>query len=101
MKQFLPAECDHTELQQRIQTLRNKWEEALRRPVAPGTDEELRKALHDMTRDAGQSGEEVGGLRTQLVNALTLVARVAPAAPQPPEDRGQNFPDSLDFSGFD
>jgi hypothetical protein len=100
-KQFLPPQCDHTKFEQRIQTLRDERDEALRRTVAPGTNEELRQELEDMTRDAHQSGEEVRGLRTQLVNALTLAARVVPAAPQAPEDRGQNCPDSLDFSRSD
>jgi hypothetical protein len=40
-------------------------------------------------------------LRTELTNALTFAARVAPAAPQAPEDRGQKFPGSPDFSGSD
>jgi hypothetical protein len=35
------------------------------------------------------------------VNALTLAARAAQAAPQAPEDRGQKFLDSPDFSGSD
>jgi len=81
MKQFLPPQCDHTELEQQIQTLRNERDEALRRPPAPGTNADLQQELDDMTRDARQSGEEVRGLRTQLANALTLAARTAPAAP--------------------
>jgi len=85
-KQLLPTQCDHTGLEQQIQTLRNERDEALRRPVAPGTNEDLQQELDDMTRDAQQSGEEVRDLRTQLANALTLAARVAPTAPQAPED---------------
>jgi hypothetical protein len=100
-KQFLPPQCDHTKLEQQIQTLKNEQDEGLRRPPAPGTNEELQQELDDMTRAARQSGEEVGGLRTQLANALMLAARAAPAAPQAPEDRGQKFPDSQDFSGSD
>jgi len=100
-KQFLPPQCDHTEMQHRIQTLINKRIEARRRPTAPGMNEDLRQELAEMTQDAQQSGEEVRSLRTQLVNALTLAARAAPAVPQTPEDRGQKFPDSLDFSGSD
>jgi len=100
-KQFLPPQCDHSELEQQIQTLRNKRDEALRRPSAPGTSEDLQQELDDMTRDARQSGEEVRGLRMQLANALTLAARAVPAAPQAPEERGQKFPDSPDFSGSD
>jgi len=76
-------------------------EEALERPPAPGTNEELQQELNDMTRDARQSGEEVRGLRTQLANALMLAARTAPAAPHTQEDRGRKFPDSPDFSGSD
>jgi len=100
-RQFLPPQCDHTGLEEQIRTLRAERDEALRRPVAPGTDEDLQQELEDMTRDARQSGEEVRGLRTQLANALMLAARTAPAAPQAPEDRGQKFPDSPDFSGTD
>jgi len=100
-RQFLPPQCDHNGMEQQIQTLRNERDEALRRPPAPGTNEDLRQELDDMTRDARQCGEEVRGLRTQLANALTLAARAAPAAPQAPEDRGQKFPDSPDFSGSD
>jgi len=98
-RQFLPPQCDHTELEQQIQILRNERDEALRRPAAPGTNEDLQQELDDMTQDARQSGEEVRGLRTQLANALTLAARAAPAVPQAPEDRGQKFPDSPDISG--
>jgi hypothetical protein len=98
-KRFLPPQCDHTELEQKIRTLTTERNEGLRRPVVPGTNEDLQQELDDMTRDARQSGEEVRGLRTQLANALTLAARAAPAAPQAPEDRGQKFPDSPDFSG--
>ena len=100
-KQFLPPQCDHTRLEQQIQTLRTERDEALRRPPAPGTNEDLQQELDDMTRDARQSGEEVRGLRTQLANALMLAARATPTAPQAPEDRGQKFPDSPDFSGSD
>ena len=100
-KQILPLQCDHTELEQRIQTLTNEWGEARRRPAAPGTDEDLRQELGDMTQDAQQSGEEARSLRTQLANALTLPARAAPAAPHAPKDRGQMFPDSPDISGSD
>jgi hypothetical protein len=100
-KQFLPQQCDHTEFEQPIQTLTTEREEALRRPVVPGTNEDLQQELDDMTRDTRQSGEEVRGLRTQLANALTLAARAAPAAPQALEGRGQKCPDSPDFSGSD
>jgi len=100
-RQFLPPQCDHTELERQIQTLRNERDEALRRLPALGTNEDLQQELDDMTRDARQSGEEVRSLRTQLANALLLAARAAPAAPQAPEDRGQKFPDSPDFPGSD
>jgi len=97
-KQFLPPQCDHTELEPQIQTLRNEPDKALRRLVALGTDENLRQQLDDMTQDARQSGEKVRSLRTQLANTLMLAARAAPAGPQDPEDRGQNLPNSPDFS---
>jgi len=100
-KQFLPPECDHTEMEQQIQMLTNERDEARRRPAAAGTDEELREELDEMTRDAHRSGEEARSMRMELANALMLAARAAPAAPQAPEDRGQKFPDSPDFSGLD
>jgi hypothetical protein len=100
-RQFLPPQCDHTEMENHILTLRNKWDETRQRPAAPGTDEDLQQELVDMTRDAQDSGEEARGLKTQLANALMLAARAALAAPQAPEDRGQKFPDSLYFSGSD
>jgi hypothetical protein len=100
-KQFLPPEYDHTAIERQIRTLRDDRDEALMRPPAPGYDEVLRLELDDMTQDAPHSGEEIRGLRTQLANALTLAARTDPAAPQAPEERGQNFPDSLDFSVSD
>jgi regulator of sirC expression with transglutaminase-like and TPR domain len=78
-----------------MQTLTDEQDEARRRPVAPGMDEELRQELADMTQDKYQSGEEAHSLRTQLANALIL------ADPQAMEDRGQRFPDSTDFSGSD
>jgi hypothetical protein len=88
-------------MEQRIQNLTNKWDEARRMPAALVTNEDRQQVLHDMIRDPRQSGEEARGLRMQLANALTLAARVAPAAPQAPEDRGQKFPDFPDFSGSD
>jgi hypothetical protein len=100
-RQFLPTQCDHTKMEQQIHTLPNEWDEARKRPGAPGTDEELRQELADVTQDPQQSGEEVRGLRMQLANALMLATRAAPAAPQAPEDRDQKFPDSPDCSGSD
>jgi len=94
-----PLVCDHTGLEQQIQTLRNERDEALRRPVAPGTNEDLQQELDDMTRDARQSGEEVRDLRTQLANALTLAARAAPAAPQTRKTEVRNFPTPRTFQG--
>jgi hypothetical protein len=82
-------------LEQWIQTLTNERDEARMMQAAPETDEELRPELTDVTQDARQFGEEVHGLRTQLANALTL------AAPQAPEDIGQKFPSSPDFSESD
>jgi hypothetical protein len=100
-KQFLPPQYDNTEIEQQIWTMMNERDEARRRPVAPETDKELWQELADMTQDAQQSGEEVRGLRTQLVNALTSAARAARPAPQAPEGKDQKFPHSLDFSGSD
>jgi len=87
-KQFLPLQCEHCEMEQQIQTLMNQWDEARRILAAAGTDEVLPEELAELTRDGQRSGEEVRGLRMQLVNTLTLAARAAPAAPQDPEDRG-------------
>jgi hypothetical protein len=100
-RQFLPPQYDHPEIDNQIQTLRYERGQARLRPVAPGTDKDLRQALADMTRDTQESGEEVRGLRTQLAHSLILEARAAQAAPQAPEDRGQTFPDSPDISGSD
>jgi len=100
-KQFLPPRCDHSGMEQQIQTLMNERDQARRRPAAVGTDEELRDELDEMTGDARQSGEEARSFRTQLANALMLAARAGLAVPQALEDRGQKFPDSLDFSGSD
>ena len=66
-----------------------------------GTDEDLRPELDNMTRATRQSGEGVQALRTQLPNALSFAARVAPTPPHQLEDRGQKFPDSQDISGSD
>ena len=101
MKQFLPPQCDHTEFERQIQTQTKERDEARPRPVAPRTNEDLRHELEDMTQDLQQSGEEVRSLRMQLEKALTQAARAALAVTQAPEDRGQRFPDSSDFSGSD
>jgi len=82
-------------------TLRNELEVARQTPRTAGTDEDLRRELDDMTRDAREASEEGWNLRTQLANALSLAARAAPLAPHQPKDRGQKFPDSPDFSGSD
>jgi hypothetical protein len=100
-RQFLPPSCDHTTFEQQIQQLRNELDEARRTPRTVGTDEDLRRELDDMTRDAREASAEATSLRTQLANALSLAARAAPPAPHQPEERGQKFPDSPDFSGSD
>ena len=100
-QQFLPPQCDYTEIENQIQVLRKEREAAKRRPAAPRMDKELQQGLADMTQDAQQSGEEVHSLRTQLANGWTLAARAAPAASQAPEDRCQKVSDSLVFSWSD
>jgi hypothetical protein len=40
-KQFLPPQCNDTEVEQQIQTLRNERDEAWRRTAAPGTNKDL------------------------------------------------------------
>jgi hypothetical protein len=66
-----------------------------------GTDDDIRRDLDDMTRDAREANAEAVSLRMQLANALFLAVRAAPTPPQGQEDRGQKFPDSPDFSGMD
>jgi len=100
-KHFLPPRFDHTNMEQRKQTVTNEWDQARHRHTAPGTNEELRQELADMTQDAQYSVEAARSLRTQLAKALTLAARVAQAAPQGPENSGQMIADSPDISGSD
>ena len=96
-----PLVCDHTEYETRLTTLRNELEVARQTPRTAGTDQDLRRELDEITRCAREVSEEGRNLRTELANALSLAARVAPPAPHQPEDRGQKFPDSPDFSGSD
>jgi len=98
-QQLLPPRCDHLTFEQQLEPLRQKLEEARRTPRTGSTDNELWQELDDMTRDTRQSGEKVRALRTHFVNALSLAAWLALSPPQWPEDRGQKFPDSPDFSG--
>jgi hypothetical protein len=100
MKQFLPASCDYTPFEQQIQQLRNDLDDTRRTPRTAGTDEEIRQELDEITRDAQVASAEASSLRTQIANALSLAARLAPTPPQGPEERGQKFPDSPDFSGL-
>jgi len=100
-EQFIPLQCDHTEIENQIRVLREEQVEGRSGLAAPGTDEELRQERADMSQDAQQSGKEVHGLKMQLVNAFTVEAREAPATPQAPEDRDQKCSDSEDFSGLD
>ena len=93
--------CDHTDYETRLENLQNELEVARQTPRTAGTDEDLRRELDDMTRDAREASAEGRNLRMQLANALSLAARVAPPAPPQSEDRGQKFPDSPDFSGSD
>jgi len=64
-KQFQPPQCNCTELEQRIQTLTGKRDEACMRLTGIGTDQELRQDSADISRDAQQSEEGVRGFRTQ------------------------------------
>jgi len=98
-KQFLLPQCDDTELEQQIQTLRYERDEALRRPAAPGTDEDLRHELGDMTRDARQSGEEVCRLRMSLEDALMLAAIAARLLPRLRKTEARNFLTPRTFQG--
>jgi hypothetical protein len=100
-KQCLPPSSDHTTFEQQIQQLRNDLDEARKTPRTVGTDEDLRRELDDMTRDAREASDGSRCLRTPLANVLSLVARAAPPAPQQFEGRGQKFPHSQDFSGSD
>ena len=100
-RQFLPPQCDQTEMENLIQTVIDNQRKTWGRHPAPGTDEELTVELVVMTRDRWQSGEEVSGFRTQFTNSLMLAARAALAATQAPENRGKKFPDSLDYSKLD
>ena len=100
-QQFLPAECDHSTLKQRLETSKLELEEARSVPRPAGTDEDLQQKLDDMSRDARKSAEDVRASRTQLANVLFLPAWIAPTPPQQPEDQRQKFPDSPDFSGSD
>jgi hypothetical protein len=59
----------------------------MRKPGAPGTNEDLQEKLAANPTDAKNSGKVVQSLGTQLANALTLAARTAPAAPQALNDR--------------
>lgn len=95
---FLPPTRDQTKMENRFRGLENVLANARKGPAAPGTGEDIREELAMMTRDAHRSGKEVCCLMVQLANVLTLAVRAAPAAPQPPEDRGQKFPVSPDFS---
>jgi len=97
-EQFLPPERDHSTFEQQLETLRQELEVARRVRRTAGTDEDLQQELDDMRRDSRQSGDEVRALRTQLANVLLLAAQVAPTPPHQPDDRGQKFPDSPDFS---
>jgi small-conductance mechanosensitive channel len=83
--------------EQQIQQLKNDLDEARRTPQTVGTDEDLRRELDDMTRDARGASAEAASLRTQLANALSFAAQVAPIPPQQQEERGQKIPDSPDF----
>jgi uncharacterized protein (DUF3084 family) len=93
--------CDHTNYETQLATLRHELEVARQTPRVEGTDDDIRQELDDMARDARDANAEAVSLRTQLANALSLAARVAPTPPQGQEDRGQKFPDSPDFSGSD
>ena len=84
-----------------IQELETELAEARTRPPAEATNKQLREDLLAMTQDTQQSREEVRGLRTQWANALTLVARKFPAAPQTPLDSEQKYADFPDFSVSD
>src|SRR5882757_10418798 len=84
-----PLVCDHTDYEMQLTTLRNELEVARRTPRTAGTDEDVRRELDDMTRDAREAREESQNLRTQLANALSLAVRAAPPAPHQPEHRGQ------------
>jgi hypothetical protein len=101
-KLFLPSpSCAHSAFDQEIEQVKKDLEEARRIPRTEGTDDEIRRELEDMTRDAQEVSIENASLRTQLANVLSLASRVAPTPPQEQEERGQKFPDSPDFSSSD
>jgi len=91
-QQFLPPECDHSTIEEQLETLKQELQEASRIPRMVRTDEDLRQVPDGMTRDARQSGEEVRALRTQLANARFVAAPVAPTPPQQPYTEDRRFP---------
>jgi len=51
-KQFMHHQCDHTGLEQQIQTLMKERDKARMGPALAGTDEDLPEELAEMTRVA-------------------------------------------------
>ena len=100
-RHFLPPTCYHLVMDETIPSIEKDLDEGQRRPADAGSSEELQADLAAITQNAQESREEVWTIQIQLANALTLAARAAPAAPQSLEDKGQKFPDSLNFSGLD
>ena len=94
-----PLVCNHTNYETQLTTLRNELEVARQTPRTAGTDEELRRELDDMTRDAREATEEGRNLTMQLANALSLAARVAPPAPPNLRTEDRSFPTPRTIQG--
>jgi len=95
---FRHPTCDHSGMDWWIGGLEYDLAQDRRGPAVEDSSDEVHTDPAAMTQDARKSREEVQTLWTQLVNALTLASRVAPAAPQGQEDKSQKFRHSTGFS---
>jgi hypothetical protein len=99
--QSWPPRCNHTEFVQWIMARTRECDQARIRPAAPRSDMELRQELLKMIQHPEQSGKNAHSVRMHLANPSKLAARADPASPQATEDRGHQFPNSLNSSGSD
>jgi len=81
-----PLVCDHTNYEAQLTTLRNELEVARRTPRIAGTDEDLRRELDDMTRDAPRSQRGRPEFE-DAVSECAILSRMGSASSPPPTRR--------------
>jgi len=91
-RQILPPQCDHTESNDPMNSVKAEKKVARLRSAAPESDSEVWEQLAVTRWDSPLCAAEVRGLMVQLANRLTMANRTLHGTPQVSDETVQQFP---------